>query len=306
MKKRHIIVIASIISVIMSGCSPNTKSKLEIPEVKYTEIGHAVKNEVLKDGTVRTTYALVGLNEDKIKYLYLDQTEQDPQKDRHLSTNKELQTAYGLAYESDHGEWNEQINALQNYIVGNNMEISEVKKIPTYEKDDENKKVPVSDSDLGAACEIDIEDFLEVIEEACANTTEIEATRMGVGESIRINREDNCVETTIVFLATDYRYKISYAYMDRYSTHGQQGTHVQSMRERKNENDEIRVWVEQLENYEEYIYGLNSVEAYGIQTYDKGDGINTEVPKINTDLGKICDIDLSEFIVVLKEAAGRL
>ncbi len=306
MKKYKILLMAIVIAVLSSACTTKTKGKAEIPEIKYTEIGHAVKNEVLDDGTVRTTYALIGLKNDKINYLCLDQMEQNPKKDRHLFTNKELESAYGLSYKSEFGEWSTQVNALQNYIVGKQMSLEDVKNIKTYKKDNENTMVPDVDSDLGAAVGIDIKIFLQLIEEAFNNVTPIEATRIAVGENVRISVEENQVDTSIVFVATDYRYKICYSYMDRYSTKCLSGTDTRSMKEKSHDDVEAKEWVNNLKGYEEYINGLNMLEAYEVETYDKGDGINTNVPKINTDLGKICDIDLSEYIIALKEAAGRL
>lgn len=306
MKKNKILVITIVTAMLMSACTMKTKEKAEIPETKYTEIGHAVKNEVLEDGTVRTTYALLGLKDEKINYLSLDQMEQNPKKDRHLFTNKELESAYGLSYKSEFGEWSAQINALQNYIVGKQMTLDDIKNIKTYKKDNDNTMVPDPESDLGAAVGIDIKIFIDLIEEAFNNTTQVEATRIASGENVRLNVENNQVDTTIVFVATDYRYKICYSYMDRYSTKCLPDADIRSMKEKAHDDDRVKEWVNQLEGYEEYIQGLNMLEAYGVETYDKGDGINTNVPKINTDLGKICDIDLSEYIIVLKEAAGRL
>ena len=46
--------------------------------------------------------------------------------------------------------------------------------------------------------------------------------------------------------------------------------------------------------------------AYGVETYDPGDGISTALPKKDTDLAAVCDIDLSRYISVLTECAGRL
>ena len=48
------------------------------------------------------------------------------------------------------------------------------------------------------------------------------------------------------------------------------------------------------------------IEAYSVETYDSGDGINTALPKVNTDLARVCNIDLDKYIQVLKEASGRL
>lgn len=101
--------------VTVVGCGSNlmsTHEKAEIPETKYKQAGYAVDGQVEEDGTVKITYALIGVKDKKITYLYLDQIEQNPSKDRTRFTNKELGSAYGLGYKSDHGEWNEQVDAL--------------------------------------------------------------------------------------------------------------------------------------------------------------------------------------------------
>ena len=70
--------------------------------------------------------------------------------------------------------------------------------------------------------------------------------------------------------------------------------------------EEDTITLDLSKTFEEYIEGLNMVEAYGVETYDPGDGISTALPKKDTDLAAVCDIDLSRYISVLTECAGRL
>ena len=305
MKKSKIIFISFLVCVTIGGCSPVVKGRQDIPEVMYTEAGYAVKSEVEDDGTVKVTYALVGLKDDKIEYLRLDQVEQNPSDDKHLATNRELENAYGLAYEGDHGEWNEQITALENYISGNSMSLDEVNNIPMSQKVEGQPMVPEEGSELETACELDLTDFLEVINEACANTVEIEATRLALGEDIRVSKLNNQVEITFAFVGTDYRYKISYAHLDVYSIVANPGISIRSLRESTGDEQQ-EIWKNGVSAFESYILGLNMKEAYGVETYDPGNGIDTALPKLGTDLEAECSIDLEKFILVLREAADRL
>lgn len=298
------IIIATCVSLL--GCSPTNRVKQEIPEEKYEEVGYATKSEIEDDGTIKITYALVGMKDEKIEYLYLDQIEQNPLEDRTLFTNKEQQNAYGLSYKSDHGEWNEQVGALEKYISGNHMTIEEVNEIPTYEKDEKHPKVAKKGSDLEAGCELDLSDFMEVINKASENTTQVKAMRLGVGEDIRINNIEGRLDVTFSFIATDYRYKICYSKLDVYSIDVLGQRNVLSLREQVSEKPELKQWEENVDAYEEYIYGLNMVEAYGVETYDPGNGIETALPKPGTDLATMCNIDLEKFIITLEEASGRL
>ena len=204
---KKLIMLMMICTMFIVGCGSEQKSglKQEIPEAKYTEAGVGIKGTVTADGTVMLTYALIGLKNDVIEYIYLDQLEQNPQTDRHLFTNKELQNAYGLSYTSDYGEWHQQVGVLETYILGNSMTLEDVNNIPTYEKDEENKMVPEVDSDLGAACELDIADFIDAINHAFANLQEIEATRLAVGEDVRISKKNDEVNVHLAFVGTDYR-----------------------------------------------------------------------------------------------------
>lgn len=306
-KKLFMIILSSSIAVTAAGCTKmTTRSKVEIPEVNYKQAGYAVDGKIEEDGTVKITYALVGVNNKKITYLYVDQIEQNPSKDRHLLTNRELGSAYGLQYEGDHGEWSDQVNALTNYIVGKKMTIDEVNAIPTEKKDDIHLNVPEKGSDLEAGCELDLTDFLKVINEAYDNLESTKATRLAVGDDVRVNNNEGKVNVTLAFMGTDYRYKICYSHLETLSVTPSSDTEVVSLKQRAENDDSYQNFAEGEKTFESYINGLNMVEAYGVETYDPGDGINTALPKADTDLAQVCNIDLDKYILVLKEAAGRL
>lgn len=302
--KRVLLVITILCSMILSGCVVQKEGQQDVTETVYEEAGYAVKGKVKKDGTVVVTYAFVGMKEDMIKYLYLDQIEQNPQQDRHLFTNKELQSAYGLAEESECGEWNEQVASLESYIKGNNMTLEDVNAIPVYEKDDEHLNVPEEGTGLGMVCELDITDFLDVINEACDNLQKTKAQRLGVGEDIRISQKDNSIDIQLSFMGTDDRYKICYAEFETYSIIAEPGIDVVSMAQQTGADEHIK-WNTDVKEFRDFILGLNMLEAIGVETYDPGNGEETALPKKGTDLAEICDIDLSRILLTLQEAGSR-
>lgn len=305
MKKIYRFCVLTFLIMLFSGCSPTNRVQQEIPEPVYTNVGHAIKSEIKEDGTVKLTYALVGLKEDKIEYLYLDQIEQNLQEEISLFSNKEMENAYGLSYESDHGEWHEQVNALKTYISGNKMTIDEVNAIPVEKIDENHLKVPEKGSELEAGCELDLTDFLDVINEACENAVEADVMRLAVGEDVRCSKINNQLTLTIGFVGTDYRYKINYLYLDKYVIDAEAGSDTRSLKQIGKEQEEVQKWVENLEAYENYILGSNLKEAIGVETYDPGNGTETALPKVGTDLAAVCNIDLDKFILVLDEAGNR-
>lgn len=302
--KKVLLIVMIAFSLVLTGCKVQKEGEQDEVEIAYEEAGYAVKGKVEGDGTIVLTYAFVGLKDDTIKYLYIDQIEQNPEYDRHLFTNKELRSAYGLAKKSDCGEWNEQVAALESYIKGNNMTLSDVNSIPVYKKDDDHLKVPEEGTGLGAVCELDISDFLDVINEACDNLEETQAQRLGVGEDIRLSRKNNSLDVQLAFMGTDERYKICYAKLDTYSIVAEPNQDVVSVTKQK-EPQEKNEWNAGMKAFENYIYGLNMVEAIGVETYDPGSGFETALPKKETDLAEVCDIDLSKILLAIQEAGNR-
>ena len=307
LKKKSIAAGIVIIGVmVFNGCGSASHVKETIPETKYKQAGYAVKGEIEEDGTVKLTYALVGVKDKKITYAYLDQIEQNPKTDRHLFTNKELSTAYGLVYEDSNGEWSEQVTALANYISGNSLTIDEVNNIPVYKKSEEEQKVPKKGTDLAAGCALDISDFLDVINEAYNNREDTNATRLAVGEDVRVNNSEGKLNVTLGFAGTDYRYKICYSHLESYSINVNTDKAILPTADKAKNDESVKELADGEKSFENYIIGLNMVEAYNVETYDPGDGINTALPKVDTDLAQVCNIDLSKYILVLKEIAGRL
>ncbi len=285
--------------VSVAGCSVDAVGsfKKAIPENKYDRIGYAVDTEISGE-KVNIVYAVVGYKGDKMVYLDLDEIEKTLGQEKSLSTNKELGSAYGLGYISDLGEWNVQIKALLDYIQGNGMTPEEILAIETYQKDENNPTVPKPDTDLAAACELNIGKYLQVINKACKNTQKIDAMTLGGGEDIKIYNKDKSIVVDFAFLALDYNSKIVLSKLDRYeATFGDT--------EFSCSTDGNSAWQESIKGYEQYILGLTGGEATGVEVYDKGDGVNTALPKAGTDLAEVCNVDIGSFIKAVREAVNR-
>lgn len=295
-----IMAVTVLIFTVLAGCSPVVRSKQEIPEPEYTQAGYAIESKVDQDGKIIFTYALIGVKEDKIAYLRADQIETNPKTDRHTFTNDELETAYGLLYKGNKGEWNEQVRAICNYISGKEMTIDEVNEIPTEDRD--GILVPKKGSELASACELDMTPFLSVINKAYNSREDVSVAKLAMGEDIRVSNKDGRLDVTFAFIGTDYRYKVGYAHIDSYSYTVGQSTPVLSAKERATEDEGTKLYAENEQAFEKFIMGLNLTEVKNFETYDPGDGINTALPKKNTDLAQVCNIDIGYF----KKAIARI
>jgi len=290
----------------LCGCTVQTTKKMEIPKENYEKAGYAVKSYVKEDGTCVVTYSCLGVQNGIVKYLYLDQIEINPKTDRHEFTNKELESAYGLGYNSDKGEWSIQVKALESYIKNNNMTIDAINAIEVYEKDSEHKKVPQINTGLGAVCELDLTDFLDVINQAYNNSHETKAMKLSAGESVRVRQKDERIEVQLAFIGTDYRYKVCFAELETYILDAKIPGSVNALQTKRQTNGETIQWKEEQEAFEEYIIGLNMLEILNVETYDPGNGIETAMPQKGTDLAEVCSIDLREILISIKSAGEHM
>lgn len=300
--KKVLLFAVVIACFVMSGCAVQTSKKSNIPETLYENVGYATKAYVKDDGTCVVTYACIGVKNGLINYVYLDQIENNPKEDKHLFSNKELQNAYGLGYESDKGEWHIQVKALESYIKNNNMTIDAVNAIEVYEKDKEHKKVPKINTGLGAVCELDISDFLDVINDAYSNLKKVDATKLGVGQYVRVSKENEKLEVQLAFVGTDYRYKICFIELETYVLETKTVGTVPKLVTTTNADGQNIQWQEQLDSFEEYAIGFNMREILNVETYDSGNGIDTMLPEKGTDLAKVCHVDVNEILGSIQNA----
>ncbi|PKM68236.1 MAG: hypothetical protein CVU94_05725 [Firmicutes bacterium HGW-Firmicutes-19] len=88
-------------------------------------------------------------------------------------TKKEKGDAYGMKGATTIGkEWYEQMAALETWMTGKTL--TEIKAIPTYEKDATHKFVPSGD-DLKSSVTITVEDYLKSLEKAFAAAKDLAA-----------------------------------------------------------------------------------------------------------------------------------
>ena len=295
------------LGVFFTGCSKKSSSnslKIEMPKPKYTKIGYDVKTYVDGDN-VKVTYAILGFKDDEIIHIYIDQIEKTLGKEKSLRTNRELGNAYGLAYTSDFGEWYVQVDALKNYIAGNHLTAEELDSIETYKKDDKNPSLPAKNSDIAAACELNIGDFLDVIKNAANNTYEVEAMHIGVGEEIRIYNDSEQMNVDFAFIATDYNGNICFSKLESLKIE-KENSKISSLKEASASDPETYSLKNKIAAFEDYMIGRTIGEVCAAEVYDPGDGINSALPKKGTDLAKICNTDLYHYLKVVSESGGRL
>lgn len=288
------LILVCIVFFDFSGCSVQMRQQEEVPEAEYDKVGTSVKIEINNKQTAIITYAIIGVKEDEIIGVYLDQIEKSLIDDRHFSTNKEKGISYGLSFTSDHGEWNEQVEALENYIAGNKLTIEQVNEIPIEKKNKGNGIIPKKGSDLEAGCELDIENFLYVINDAYNNLQEESASVINVGENIRIISDEECIAVSFAFVTSDYAGVIKYAKLEEYNICLGNEVMVE------------KVKCGDLEGLSKFIVGLSLDEACSIETYDPGNGIDLAIPVKESELSKVCSADISGVLKSLKECKERM
>ena len=302
------ILIALIICTLFTGCSKikilsNNSLKREIPELKYDELGYGFKTSI--DGNaLKITYALVGFLKDEPKYLRIDQIEKELGDETSLSTNREKGNSYGLAYTSDYGEWYVQLDALQNYILGHKMTLEDIEKIETYKKDEKNTSLPAKDSDLAVACNLNIEDFLDVVKLAYKNTVKHEANYIGIGEDIKIYNTTESAKITFAILAYDYNNIINYSHLESFEAKAGD-KEVLSLREKAENDTQLNKIQNSVTAYEEYMIGRTTSDAANVEVYSTADGSALALPKPGTDLAQVCNIDLKYYINAIFDASNR-
>ncbi len=306
---KNIIKLLSMLTVIalllcLTACNTVRGSlKKEIPEAEYTSFGYAVKSSISGD-KLTLAYALVGFKDETITNVYLDKIEKTLGDEKSSSTNKEMGTAYGLVYESELGEFNVQLNALQNYIMGHKMTVKEVNEIETYQKDEQNPSLPKEGTDLAVACGLNIGEYIELINEAAENRVEQECMKIGLGEQIFIRNVKNEIIVSFAVIATDYRSKLVYSFLDMYKA-VKGADEIKSEKQRSEESPEILEWVRNIEGYEGFMLGRNIGDSAGVPTYNTGDGTTMAIPSPDTDLAAVCNVDIGYFKDVLYEASNR-
>ena len=196
---------------LFAGCAPKEPEVPEEPGAEIAKIGlghitsiaKSTEKSVTDDGVVLpvaqvdTVVAAVAFDKDgKVVKVQIDSAQTKVAFDENLQvtsdtsapgkTKKELGDEYGMKKHSEIGkEWNEQIEELENWMIGKTVE--EIKSMPVKERDEDHKAVP-DVPELTSLVTITVEDYLAVVEEAYEKAVEIPegASKLGLGNVISI------------------------------------------------------------------------------------------------------------------------
>lgn len=232
-------------------------------------------------------------------------------------TKDEQGSGYGMAKASKIGkEWNEQTAALAKYVVGKT--IDEVKGIKLT---DDGK---AADADLSASVTVSIAGYLEAIEKAVKNSTELGAKagdKLGLGVVTTISGSKDAGDKEGVAQAYSYygvvtvdnSGKITSAILDasqtnvNFSTAGKITSDLKAVNKTKNELGEGygmkkassigKEWNEQAAAFAKYVTG---------KTLDEVKGIKVEDGKAaDADLKASVTVSIGDYIKVIDKAVNN-
>ena len=107
------------------------------------------------------------------------------------------------------------------------------------------------------------------------------------------------------FIGTDYKSNICFSKLESLSIETNDSK-ISYLKEATASDSEAYGLKNKITAFEDYMIGRTVGEVYAAEVYDPGDGINLALPKKDTDLAKICNIDLYYYLKAVSEANGRL
>lgn len=280
MKKISLLLAFTMILFCFTGCQSqeNTSLKRERQKPKAASVAFSSAIEETEEG-VNVVYLGVGVDKDgKITYLSINLNEFKGD-DTNVMSVKEQGESYGLCYEGYKGDWRDQMEAFEDYAIGKSMTIDQL-----LETELDENGVPVEDSDLFAACEIDLRLAMEALESAKGKMQKMDVYSPVISQYVY--RTEDGFELSIMLNIKDQYEKIKYVEIEQYDIIGHEAI-------RKNE--------EEIEKLEDGILGLTNYEVCHLETYDAGDGIHNSLPMENSFLG-----DISINIGFLKEMYRKI
>ncbi len=231
----------------------------------------------------------------------VNQIEIDP-RDAKTSTlsKKELDTFYGLSYESNKGDWKKQMEALENLCVGRKLTLEQLKE--SYLTDIEGKVGAKEGSDLSAACTIDLTDALKAIEDAINHLSSVEeGFTASLAQYTTVNTQKEST-VTICFIARDHLNKIRYAQLDEYAIRQDEVFSKVSQPELMPIESTIdKSYDEQIAYLEDYMLDRRVEDIIQLETYDLADGSNVSLPLPGSDLSVGCTISIGHYIKALEK-----
>lgn len=248
------------------GCG-NKKQELSLkrekPEPQAVSLGFASVIEETTQGVV-IVYLGVGLNKnEEITYLSINCNEFG--EDTNILSLKEQGDSYGLSLESHKGDWKTQMEAFEKYAVGKALTIEELLKTEL-----DKNGAPVEESDLFAACEIDLRPAMRALEKVKSEMNEVESYHPVITQDVI--RTNDGFDFSIMLNSQDAYGKVNCVEIEQYSIKNNQAESVNA---------------EMLDALEEKLMGLTNYEIARIETYDTGDGIHNSLPLKNSFLSDI-------------------
>ena len=293
-KFMKVLAASALVATALTGCGS---------KAKYAKVGFGMVTTISQE-KVNTTMATVGLDGDgKVAYLDIDCAQQDTKATGDaLKTKYEKKEAYGMKGASNiKKEWNEQIDAFTAWAKGKTLD--EIANVKT--KDFHGGKAP-ADADLAAGCTIVIDDMLAAVKEAGEKSVEVEADKIGAGETTSISQEK--VNTTAVSVALDADGKIVWSSIDcaQQDTKAT-GDALKSKYEKKaaygmkGASKIKKEWNEQIDAFNAWAKGKTADEVAKVETMDFHGG---KAAKTGTDLAAGCTIVIDDVLSALAEAAA--
>ncbi|MGI6658050.1 MAG: hypothetical protein ACOX4N_01315 [Dethiobacteraceae bacterium] len=297
------------------------------------------KAEVLPVGQVDTTMAAVAIDADgKVVDVIID-TQQTKvnfdadlkvtNRDAELKSKKELKDGYGMkAASTIDKEWYEQIEALEQWMVGKTL--AEIKGLKTKERDASHKHVP-DVPELTSSVTITVEAYLEAVEKAFANAIDVEgAVKLGLGNKASIAKSKDYapaegdkaevlplaqVDTTIAATAFDADGKVVGTIIDNaqmrvnFDAEGKVTNRDAELKTKKELKDGYgmkaastigKEWYEQMAELEKWMVGKTISEITGLKVKER-DASHKHVPDV-PELTSLVTITVEDYLAVVKEA----
>ena len=331
--KRLNLILAGLLS--LTACASKNDAQIsaspvisETPSTETTgnyQFGSATKTTIeatdVTDGKGSATFdtssvALVLDAEGKIVYVDFDTAENTVLGDsegklvgNETTTKRKLADDYGMHKVSSIGaDWYQQVDALENALIGKTIE-----EVVALKIDEAGKAV---DADLLSGCTIAIAGYVDLLKQASENMMVIEPIAdvgFGLSTSFKLtdvsDKEGSAQEnTTVAAYGLDADGKIVFTYFDTAQNSAQFNSEghwtlpekTTTKRELGNEYGMLKAssigkeWFEQLDAFQAYCVGKTLDEVIGMEL---ADGLSTDV-----DLLAGCTVKLTPFISGLEVA----
>ena len=335
MKKIIAMALAAVMALSMVACGGETKT-----DVTYKVGMGVVTEEAVQDATadkagkaeIITTVAVVTLDaEGKIVKADIDVADNTTKfdatgvatADSDLRTKMEKGAEYGMKSDwgSKIGEWNEQIEAFENWMVGKT--VAEVVEMELGENGAGRTDTPVAE-DLKATTTISMSSMLMAVKEAAEKAVEVKnVATVGLGSDIVVTAKNAGdadgqaqVASTWAAVALDAEGKILFAEIDtadqttKFSTAGvvTANADVRTKADKGAEygmksdwGSKIGEWFEQIDAFESWMVGKTVAEVVEMELGENGAG-RTDTP-VAEDLKATTTISMGTYLIAIAEAA---